>query len=150
MVQGLSVHLSLKVIEMNDIGKMPSYPFLTYDFTDLGGPENSGLPVVTIEGSKRVTRETELFDVSFLSYAASKAESIENALRARDWLLTTGKILLSSIGVIVVTVGQITNRDIQIGPEWERRHGFDVEFRITNIIETEAEVIEKVTVKEMN
>ncbi len=149
MVQGLSVHLSLKVIEMNDIGRcLISLPDLrlygsrgTREFRSSGRYDR---------GFQTGDKGDGAFDVSFLSYAASKAESIENALRARDWLLYDRKDTSFIHRSNRCNCGSNHQQGHSNRPEWERRHGFDVEFRITNIIETEAEVIEKVTVKEMN
>jgi hypothetical protein len=39
--------------------------------------------------------------------------------------------------VIVIEIGDIQNRDINIGEEWERRQGFDVDFRATDLVISE-------------
>lgn len=151
IVRGLSAHLKIKVIEMNVAANEPPYPFLAYDFTDLGDTEG-GLPVEYVINGTIKTVEAELFTVSFLSYADSKVESVENALRSRDWFLTAGhSALKEAVNVVVVNVATVTNRDVQLGIGWERRNGFEVDFRATNVIEVSdksADFIETAIVKE--
>lgn len=49
--------------------------------------------------------------------------------------------------VIVSSIGNVDNRDITIGVEWERRMGFDVELRTTDTTEQELIPIEKVNLR---
>ncbi|MGF9906959.1 phage neck terminator protein [Brevibacillus porteri] len=146
IVQPLSAHLSLPVIEMNGGGDMPTQAFLTYDFS---GPEDTrGFPIEYQEGNNLLHVGTVSFTVSFLSYAGDKATSIENAMRARDWLKRDGRELLKDrVNVIVSEIGTIENRDVQIVDEWERRQGFDVTFRTTDVTVSEFIAIEKAKVK---
>ncbi|KEQ22874.1 phage neck terminator protein [Paenibacillus tyrfis] len=154
LVRGMAGFVGCKVIEMNVAGDMPEYPFITYEFPDIGG--SGGLPVVVIEGDKKKTMETVNISVSFLSYASSKFESVENALKARDWFLADGvTLLMDTVNVAIIEVGEVQNRDVKVGLEWERRNGFDVELRTLNTIKTPkgtdtAEFIETAIVKEMN
>lgn len=147
MVQGLAKHLALPVIEMNGGGDIPKTAFLTYDF-DQGIGEARGLPAEFQEGQKIRQVETVPFTVSFLSYADDKATSIENAMKARDWLKTAGyELLKDKVNVIVASLGPIENRDVQIGDEWERRQGFDVDFRTIDESERDLITIDKANVK---
>lgn len=146
MIEGLTAHLETMVIEMNGIGKVPPYPFLTYDFTDEGSP--AGHMAINIVGDKYIHSGTVALTVSFQCYAKDRLSSINLANRARDWFLTDGHWLLKdAVNLVVVTVGASQNRDIQIGDEWERRNGFDVEFRTINSIEQDRQVIETANLK---
>lgn len=147
IVQGLAEHLSLPVIEMNGGGDIPQNAFLTYDFGE-GIGKKKGFPAEYQEDNKIRIVETVPFTVSFLSYADDKATSIENAMKARDWFKTAGyEVLKDTVNVVVATLGEIENRDVQIGDEWERRQGFDVEFRTIDETERELITIEKANVK---
>ncbi|MBE7897510.1 phage neck terminator protein [Paenibacillus polymyxa] len=145
IVRGLSARLGLEVIELNGGGDMPKGAFLTYNISD-GFAEGRGFPVVTQENGKLVQRETVEFTVSFLSYAADSADSITNALRAQDWLKTIGRDVLKDLNVVVFNIGSVDNRDILIADEWERRYGFDVDFRTTAVADQDLEYIEKVKI----
>ncbi|TPG84962.1 hypothetical protein EEL32_15065 [Brevibacillus laterosporus] len=128
MVQPLVAYLSLPVIEMNGGGGMPKQAFLTYDFADI--EDARGFPIEYQDDNNLRQVGTVPFTVSFLSYADDKATSIENAMKARDWLKRDGRELLKDhVNVIVSEIGKIENRDVLIGDEWERRQGFDVTFR---------------------
>ncbi|WP_301171033.1 phage neck terminator protein [Brevibacillus nitrificans] len=147
IVRGLASHLGLPVIELNGGGDIPKTAFLTYDF-DQGIGESKGFPVEFQEGSKIRQVETVPFTVSFLSYADDKATSIENAMRARDWFKTTGyEVLKDTVNVVVADLGPVENRDVLIGVEWERRQGFDVDFRTIDETEMALVTIDKANVK---
>ncbi|MEK4062196.1 MULTISPECIES: phage neck terminator protein [unclassified Paenibacillus] len=137
IARGLKAALNIQVIEMSGGGKMPVGSFLTYDFRDgFGGAV--GQPVITQHNSQQYRRETVTFTVSFNSYADATEDSIQNAMLARDWFKTAGRELLkNTLDVIVIEIGEVQNRDINIGEEWERRQGFDVDFRATDLVITD-------------
>ncbi|MEY9097083.1 hypothetical protein [Paenibacillus sp. RC84] len=146
IVRGLAAHLGVKVIEMNGGGDIPKTAFLTYDFSGSFG-DRPGYPAVYVADDKIREVETVPFTVSFLSYADDKATSMENALKAREWFRGAGRELLKeSVNAVVYEIGEVQNRDIAIGSEWERRQGFDVEFRTQDIVETPLVPIDKVTI----
>lgn len=142
----LAKHLGLKVINMNGGGKMPSTAFFTYSFSP-GFGDPRGFPVYSEEDDRLVQRETVLFTVSFLSYADDNAASTYNALRAQDWFKTAGHDYLKELDVVVVNIGSIDNRDVLIGDEWERRTGFDVDFRTASVADQPLDWIEKANIK---
>lgn len=131
---------------MNGGGKFPTTSFMTYSFSP-GFGDARGFPVYTEEEDKLVQRETVLFTVSFLSYADDNATSTYNALRAQDWFKTIGRDHLKDLDVVVVNIGSIENRDILIGDEWERRMGFDVDFRTANVASQPLDWIGKANIK---
>ncbi|WP_422659114.1 phage neck terminator protein [Paenibacillus sp. EC2-1] len=146
MIEGLSSAVGVPVIEISGTGDVPAYPFLSYDFTDEGSPH--GHMAVTVENNKTIHSGTVALSVTFQSYAKTRLESVNLANRARDWFETTGhRILKENVNVVVVDVGATTNTDIQLGTEWERRNGFEVECRTVNIIEEEYTPIESVYVR---
>lgn len=148
IVSGLSDYLGIRVIEMNPGGKIPPYPFATYEFTDPGDTED-GFPVVIRTGDQIKHMETVEFTVSFHIYSESKAECIEYALKARDWFRGPGhQALKDAVNVVIIDVGSVDNRDLQIGNEWERRNGFEVDFRTVNTIEFPIETIDRATIKQ--
>lgn len=147
IVRGLAAHLELPVIEMNSGGDIPKTAFLTYDF-DQGIGEARGMPTEFEEDDRIRQVETVPFTVSFLSYADDKATSMENAMKARDWFNTTGyEALKDTVNVIVSNFGAVENRDVHIGDEWERRHGFELEFRTIDETERDLITIDKANVK---
>lgn len=129
IVRGLKAYTGLPVIEYNGGGDIPEGSFFTYDFAD-GFGKPAGFPILLQEDGKQIHRETVTFTVSFLSYADDIGESIQNAILAQSWFKLAGREKLKeSVNVVVVNIGDIQNRDVNIGEEWERRQGFDVDFR---------------------
>lgn len=137
IVEGLEAASGGLVIEMNGGGDIPPDDFITYSF--VGGFESSGgQPIITQQAGQQQRRETVTFTVSFNCYADDSDIAIVNAMRARDWFKTIGReILKDTLDVVVTEIGEIQNRDINIGEEWERRQGFDVDFRATDVVITD-------------
>ncbi|MCJ8015229.1 hypothetical protein MUG84_26530 [Paenibacillus sp. KQZ6P-2] len=145
-VQGLKIALQLAVINMNGGADMPKTAFLVYNLFP-NEESSSGRIMVSQNNGKQVLQETVKLTVSFLSYADDNVTSTVNAMRARDWFKTAGREALKDIDVIVTSIGNVENRDINIGPEWERRMGFDIELRTTDTTEQEFIPIEKANIK---
>lgn len=144
--EGLSGFLGLKVINMNGGGKIPPTAFMTYSFSP-GFGDPRGFPVFTLTQDRLIQQEMVLFTVSFLSYADDNRTSTLNAMRARDWFKTIGRDILKDLDVVVVNIGSLENRDIQLGEEWERRMGFDVDFRTMDVAEQPLEWIDTANIK---
>ncbi|QCT03292.1 hypothetical protein E6C60_2580 [Paenibacillus algicola] len=147
LVSGLSDHTGLQVINMNGGGGIPKGAFITYHF-EPGFNSTGGRPIEQQNGEYLEQMETVEFTVSFLSYADDNPVSMTNALQAQEWFKADGRIRLKDdLGIVVHNVGQVENRDVAIGTEWERRHGFEVEFRMQNISQRKLDVIEKVNIE---
>lgn len=147
IVDGLEAYMNMLVIDMNGGGPVPSGEFMTYDFSG-GFNSSGGFPAMIHETNKIVQRETVSFTVSFCCYADDKDVSVRNAIKARDWFKMIGRGLLKeTLDVVVAEIGEIQNRDINIGEEWERRQGFDVDFRTVDVVEMDLEWIEKVNLQ---
>ncbi|MFD1777015.1 phage neck terminator protein [Paenibacillus rhizophilus] len=132
IARGLKVAAGVPTIPLNDGGDMPAGSFLTYTFSDFGESDD-GRPIITQEDDKVIRSKAVTFTISILSYADSVDDSVENAMKAQDWFKVTGaEQLRDTLDVVVVLVGEVQNRDINIGEEWERRQGFDVDFRATD------------------
>jgi hypothetical protein len=137
IVEGLEQATGGLVIEMNGGGDIPPGDFMTYSF--VGGFDSAGgQPIITQQGGQQQRRETVSFTASFNCYADDSDVAMVNAMRARDWFKATGReILKDTLDVVVIEIGEIQNRDINIDEEWERRQGFDVELRATDLVITD-------------
>ncbi len=142
LVRGLRAALGVSVIDMNSGGDVPAGPFLTYDFFGFGS-ESEGQPVIRQQAGQRIAEEAALITVSLMSYSDPRSAALTQALRARDWIKTAGREALKALDVVVVTVEDVQNRDVNIGEEWERRYGFDVELRATDRTTTELKWIDQ-------
>ncbi len=142
VARGLKAALGVPVIDLNSGGDVPAGAFMTYDFDGFGA-ETAGQPVIQQTASQRIEEEAALITVSLMSYADPRSAALTQALQARDWLKTAGRDALKALDVVVVRVEDVQNRDVNLGEEWERRYGFDVELRATDRITTELEWIEQ-------
>ncbi|GBF73055.1 hypothetical protein PA598K_01340 [Paenibacillus sp. 598K] len=137
IVEGLQQETGRLVIQMNGGGPVPEGDFYTYHFP--GGFRGSGgQPILLQQQAKLHRLEAVTFTFSFNSYADDTDVALIHAMQARDWFHTTGAERLKwALDVVVVDVGDIQNRDVNLGEEWERRQGFDVEFRATDVVITD-------------
>ncbi|TDF92168.1 phage neck terminator protein [Paenibacillus piri] len=150
---GLYSHLNMPVVE-TDVEETPAaYPFIKYGFS---GPvlfPDKPVSVTVIPSStpdEVIERYTEQpsFRMTFLSCSDRPAASLTNAIRLHDWFRIFGYgELKRNANTVVVTAGDIQNRDVQIGSAWERRHGFEVTFRTTSIIDMQQPTIELINWK---
>ena len=149
LIEGMTAHLGVPVIELDGKGKLPPFPFMTYSFTDEGSP--IGHMAVTAVGDQLIHSGTVTLSVAFQSYAKSRLESVNQANRARDWLMTDGHWLLKdNTGAVITEVGATQNNDLQIGEEWERRNGFELNLRAPNVIVQALTPIETANLKGEN
>ncbi|AIQ61856.1 hypothetical protein PSTEL_00645 [Paenibacillus stellifer] len=142
IARGLKAAAGVPAIPLNDNGDIPKGSFLTYSFSEFGDTDDAR-PIITQEGDKSIRSKAVTFTVSVLSYADSVDDSVENAMKAQDWFKVAGaEQLRDTLDVVVVRVGSVENRDINIGEEWERRQGFEVDLRATDVVESTLNWIE--------
>lgn len=142
---GLKTYLNCPVIRSNQNKKPPSYPYISYTITTLMS-ENKGTYGEYKDGAARKP-VTQTWSITALS--DDDVECVKLANKAREYLDYAGTVALNDKGVIVQSVGSITNRDNVLTVEYEYRKGFDVVFWLFDEVKIETEVIETVDIKEI-
>lgn len=132
---GLRAYLGCPVIRSNQNESPPPYPFLSYTITTPMS-ENRGTYGDYEDGARRKP-VTQIWSITSLS--DDNSESVTLAVKAREWLDCFGTTYLSDSGVIVQSVGGITNRDNFLTAEYEYRNGFDCVFWLYDTVENTAE-----------
>ncbi len=131
VTSGLSEYLGCTVIRSNQNAAPPDYPFVSYTITT-SASENNGTYEEWSDGTTRkLIKQT--WSITALSNEAD--ESVELAIKAREWLEYAGRKYLSDNGVIVRSVTSITNRDNILSVEYEYKQGFDVVFYLFENVE---------------
>lgn len=123
---GLSKYLGCPVVRSNQNEAPPKYPYVSYTVTQLLS-QNKGTYGVYEDGKDRKAF-TQTWSISALS--ADNTESVNLAIKAREWLDHVGTVYLSDNGVDVQSVGVVTNRDNVLTVEYEYKNGFDVVFSL--------------------
>lgn len=153
IVQGLHQYTSRPVVMLEQNKHKPDYPFLAYQITtpyvkgfghDVETRElvESNNPSFEYDfEEKKLDQPT--FTISFTAYSFDSLESQQLALQARDWLNHIAYYELKRLGVVVVSIEAIGNRDTLIIDDYERRNGFDVIFRATSEATRRLETIEE-------
>lgn len=131
VAKGLKEHLGVPVIRGNQTAEAPAYPFCSYNITTLAGA-NNGTYQEHEDGIDRLLVRS-IWSFSFLS--ADWDESVNLAIKAREWFEHTGRTWLADNGVTVQNTTDITNRDNILTVEYERKNGFDVVFYVYNEVE---------------
>lgn len=140
----------LRIIQANTTAPKPSLPYAVYNITapyvkDRGQPnmtpqERDGELYLTYE-------EQYLTTISFNVYADKNETTIDNAIKLRQWFLFVGQEYLQENGIAVVNVGNIENRTTFLVDSYEYKHGFDVQLRMTEHVETKSEWFNQVEIK---
>ncbi|MUG68644.1 hypothetical protein GNP94_21985 [Paenibacillus campinasensis] len=146
--EGITPALGVPVVLGNQINKPPPYPFIVARFHDLTD-QPSGHPATFVRGDTLVRTENVVFTVDFQTEATDTDVSARLALSLHDWFRTSS-LLKDRFGISIARISGIDNRDLQLGEEWEYRHGFEVDFRVRNMIETPLAPLEAADIKEVD
>ena len=143
---GLENYTGRPIIRANQNQEPPQYPYMTYTITRLLS-ENKGTYGIYEDGTRRKPF-TQTWSIS--AVADTHFDSVMLAVKAREWLDCYGASYLNDNGVIVQSVGGITNRDNLLTTEYEYRNGFDVVFYLFDTIEGIAEYDGEITDTSIN
>lgn len=131
VVKGLKDYLQRPVIRQNQNAEPPAYPFISYTITTLAG-ENNGT-YGEYENGMQIKPVVQIWSIS--ANSNNDMEAVLLASKAREWLDNIGTVYLNDNGVIVQSVGSITNRDNLLTIGYEYKKGFDVFFTIEDVID---------------
>jgi hypothetical protein len=120
--KGLREHLDVTIIQGNQTAPAPAYPYGSYNVTTIA-TANRGTWQKHPDGIDRKLVRS-IWSLSFLS--DDWDESVELAIKAREWFEHTGRVWLAEQGVTVQSTTDINNRDNLLTVEYERKNGFDV------------------------
>ena len=121
-VSGLKEYCNCSMIRQNQAVEPPPYDYLGYTITTLMS-ENKGTYGIYEDGTARKPF-TQIWSISSFSDDDTKAALL--AAKAREWVDLVGTTYLNDRGIIVQSVGAITNRDNLLTYGYEYRKGFDV------------------------
>lgn len=138
IVNGLKDYVSTpeipcEVVMANQVAPIPPYPYIAYTVTTMksGG---EGTYSVDINGTRyKSVAQTWSFTVQSDDDAQCKAI----ASKANDYFDFIARTELTDSNIVVVKVGNISNRDNLITVEYEHRNGFDVTFSVLQTITKE-------------
>lgn len=122
--KGLSDFLGCIVIRSNQNKEPPAYPYVSYTITTLASANNGTYEEHEDGTTRKLLKQTW----SITAQSDKDSESVNLALKAREWLDYSGRVYLRSNGVVVQSVTDITNRDNVLTVEYEYKNGFDVVF----------------------
>ena len=144
-VKGLSQYLAVPVIRRNQAAPAPKYPFLSYAVLTLASSNNGTWQKHEDGKDRKLVRHSW----SITAQSDDNAESVELAMKARDWLDRVGRTWLKDNGVTVQSVTEITNRDNILSVGYEYKNGFDVFFYAFDEVDNpDADnIIENATIK---
>ena len=131
VVKGLKAYLGVPVVRTNQSAEMPKYPFVSYTVTTLMS-ENKGTYGEYEDGYARKP-VTSIWSIT--AQSKDNAESVNLAVKAREWLDFVGTLELNDSNVIVQSVGSVTNRDNVLTVGYEYKNGFDVVFWLFDEVE---------------
>jgi hypothetical protein len=120
--KGLREHLGIDIIQGNQTAPAPAYPYGSYNVTTIAAANNGTWQKHEDGIDRKMVRS--IWSLSFLS--DDWDESVELAIKAREWFEHTGRVWLAEQGITVQSTTDINNRDNLLTVEYERKNGFDV------------------------
>lgn len=143
------------IILADQINKKPKYPFITYKFINKYINE----PGREILNNELITKNDKDYwqynyskhyntILSITAFSDNEIEANDKIELIHDYFSFLGIIDLRLKGIVIKDVGEITERDTLIVDDFERRFGFDVEFRLVKKLQKQLELIEEVQFKE--
>lgn len=124
IVEGMQKELGCLVIRANQTAPLPPYPYVSYTIIT---PISANLGTWgRYDDGKERKPFTQVW--SFTAQSDDCIQSMELAIKARDYLEHVGTVYLNDNDIIVEQVGSVTNRDNLLTVEYEYRNGFDVTF----------------------
>lgn len=152
-IRELSKETKCLIVQTDNNFKKPEYPYYSYKFTTFR--QNVGEGGVYKEGFDKSTNPDFKHDVvttlefqpkvimSFNCYSNDDFEAEDYILKAWEWFKLKGRRILSDKNIVVVVeVGDITDRTVFLVDNYEYRKGFDVEFRVLHNFSDRSETIE--------
>lgn len=140
ITEGLKEITGCEVVKANLAGApIPDYPYIS--FTILNTDTRKGTYSGGLAGKYIPARQAWSLTVQ----GSDDDEAFRIGLLSKDWFEEGGRRLLNDHGIVVESVGAITNRDTLLTVSYEYRKGFDVVLSLMNVIQArETEVIDQV------
>lgn len=126
VAKGMSNYIGVPVIRSDQNAPVKAKDYLTYTITTLAG-KNDGTWQKHADGIDRLMVKSIW---SFNSISDRWETSVNNAMKAREWIMNVGRTALSDAGISVQSATDITNRDNILSVEYERKNGFDAVFYV--------------------
>lgn len=121
---------------------IPPYPYLSFSILNTDTRKGT----YSLDGGKRYMPLAQTWSFTVQGNRDNEVQLI--AMKAKDWLEETGRTYLSDEGIIVQSVGAITNRDSLLTVGYEYRKGFDAVFTMMNMTDDQnQEIIEQAELK---
>lgn len=137
IIPKLKAFCGVPIIEADQVAKKPETTHATYKFTSPYLKDVGWADIVPEgEGDTYTLNHKETYKVvaSFTAYDADIDLSIQLAQKMHDWFAFQGRFDLDDAGIVVVSLGDVENRDALVVDGYERRNGFDVTFRVGRVL----------------
>lgn len=125
-VKGLKKYLKCQVIRNSQNAEPPPFPYTTYKITTYS-TQNRGTYGEYEDGKARKPVK-QIWSIT--AHSDDYLEAITLANKAREWLDYVGRVYLSDNGVIVESVGAVTDRSNVLTVDYQYSYGFDCTFPV--------------------
>ena len=148
IVSSLNEYMGIPVIQSEDSGEQPAYPFMTFSVNSPYLPLAHNSKEEIEEDGKSITRETEHFEQVYSFTVIGEDEDVvqDNLVKAIQFFKVFGIQILKDNGIAIVEVYNAQKRDTFLTIDYERRAGFDVRIRVAHNLDFENEIIENVEI----
>lgn len=150
IVSNLNKYMEIPVIQSEETGEQPPYPFMTFSLNSPYLPLGHNSWEIVTENDKTFTRETEHFEqvYSFTIIGEDEDDVQDNLMKAIQFFKVLGVQDLKDNGIAIVEVYNAQKRDTFLTIDYERRAGFDVKIRVAHNIDIE--IREEIDIRQLN
>ena len=154
---------SEQFVEAEQVHKKPTYPFATFQvlISHISEYEHDNIELRNYDSGTGNVDKFQLeqpqmtMTINAYSRAPGNSHQIDNSIeqatdlaqRLKDWFDFQGDLFLNANGIVVVESEDITQRDLLIIDNYERRYGFDVRIRYVKETSYNIETIENFNVE---
>lgn len=148
IISNLNEYMGIPVIQSEDNGEQPAYPFMTFSLNSPYLPLGHNSKEEIEENGKTIIRETEHFEQVYSFTVVGEDEDIvqDNLIKAIQFFKVFGVQILKDNEIAIVEVYNAQKRDTLLTIDYERRAGFDVKIRVAHNLDFESEVIENIKI----
>jgi hypothetical protein len=131
VVNGLQEYIGCNVIMANQAVTVPKHPYISFTVTTPIVSNNGTYGRYTDGMNRKLVKQIW----SFTSQTSDADEAVMLIHKAHDYFDSIGREFLKSNGIVVESLGNITNRDTLLTVMYEYRCGFDVTFTLLDEID---------------
>ena len=145
--EGIKKDCHCECVKTNSTARLPAYDFVSFTVLNFGTSGGTSAVYASEDNTKETRSKEGRLTYSFTTHSDKDNASLLLAVAIHDWFEESGRQYLKDRGIVVKSVGMVTNRDNILTVGYEYRNGFDVVLTVVNNIETSIDIVNKAPIE---